>query len=98
MSPEEIAKQAWEGYERLGLAFIFMVAEIFTIIYFYKDIREQRDKSERNMERLHTALAASTEVNRAVVESNEEVKKFIVDANQRQSDFVSFLKGRDSVR
>ena len=92
---EQVNALAWK---QLGVGAIFLILEIWTIIYFYRHILSQQKDAKETNEKLHSALASSTEVVKSIQKSNETLSEAMELMMRSQSEFISYLKGRDSVR
>jgi DNA-directed RNA polymerase specialized sigma54-like protein len=92
---EQFNAAAWK---QLGVAAIFLILEIWTIIYFYRHILTQQKDAKESAEKLHQALTMSTEVNRSIQNSNDTLRNAMELLIRSQSEFISYLKGRDSMR
>lgn len=86
------------AWKQLGVAAIFLALEIWTIIYFYRHILAQQKDAKETNEKLHSALAMSTEVVKSIQKSNDTLGEAMELMMRSQSEFISYLKGRDSVR
>lgn len=86
------------GWKQLGVAAIFVILEVLTIVYFYKHIQAQQKETVELTGKVQQALTMSVEVIRTSQTTNEALKKSVDEMIDNQSQFISYLKGRDSVR
>lgn len=85
-------------YKDLGVAGLFIGLELLTVFYFYKELKNSKSESMVMVRDVTCALdkatAAITEMNRASVDSKQNMDLMRAQNNE----FMSFLKGRDEHR
>lgn len=84
------------GWKQLGVGAIFVALEVITIIYFYKHIQSQSKEQLSMIEKVQTALTTSTKAVESAQKSNEEVCEVVESLNRAQTEFIAYLRGRDS--
>jgi hypothetical protein len=86
-----------ELYRNYGTAGLFLVMYLVTIFTFIKFLREQIKNREDNIRQVADAFARAAQV----ADDNKKLCegiKVMTEAKMRQdSEFMAFLKGRDSV-
>ncbi len=85
------------GWKQLGVSAIFLIMEVLTIIYFYKHIQSQQKETVELTGKVQQALTMSVEVIRNSQAANDSLKRSVDEMIDSQNQFISYLKGRDSV-
>ncbi len=86
-----------KAYKDYGAGAIFMALYIVTIVYFYKELKENKAETAKITERVVTALDKSSESIERTVQVLSNVGKSLDQNTKETAEFIAFVRGRDSV-
>ena len=87
---------SWQVYRDFGVAGLFILLYLSTVIAFVKDLKEQRKTQSDMVERVIKSMESSAAVTGQCVEVLKEVRQVTSESTKQNAEFLSYLKGRDS--
>jgi hypothetical protein len=85
-------------YKEAGIAVLFIVMYLTTLVVFIRDLREQRTAAQANTEKMIKALESSENINKQAIECMEQVDSTLQLNARQTSEFIAYLEGRDDAR
>jgi DNA-binding MarR family transcriptional regulator len=85
-------------YKEAGIAVLFIVMYLTTLIFFIRDLREQRVVAQATTEKMIKALESSEHTSKQAIESMEQVNSTLQLNARQTAEFIAYLEGRDDAR